>query len=773
MNKLTDTASSVNVSSELKGFDQFVLWKLELFPGDVKPRKVPYSPYTLERSSTTNPTTWGSYGAALAAHQAGGFNGIGFVFTDSDPFAFIDIDDCVTPDGQWMPHVGNTMTALPGAWEVSQSGRGWHGIGRVADKAALAGLAKKWTTPDGHKMECYLTGRFMAIGGSGWHGTVDDWTHRLPIIVPAKATVGGESIPVNWRDEALPDWEGPADDDELIKQANASRSVGSWLGGKASFAALWHAWPELGDHWPDDVGGKKRTFDHSSADMALMNALAWWTGCNPLRMLRLFKRSALWRDDERKARMVIEKAIASPNRSYRKRRDRLAEDAAIGEGATAENLPTVLTLNNALTDLVFVADGSHVIHKPTKRARKLADANNDYAASKHEFDTGEFDGTGRPKIKRIPVMSAWMSNIGRLTVDAATWQPGEGEFCPVLERSSGGDRAYNMWTPPTWLAAPTNWQEWVKPFLAHVGYLVSVEAEREQFLSWVAHMFQQPGVLPHSHYLMVTEETGTGRGTLAGILARALRGYVAINIDPEVLFGGFNGRASQKLLATVDEIREGNSANRYEKAEALKSKITEETRSINPKFGMQSVEKNCCRWLMFSNHLDALPFDANDRRIVVIENPATRAQPEWYAHLHGLMNDNAFIASVQQWALMRDISGYSAHAPALMNAAKKKALTALESPLDAACRQFAAEWPDDIASVSDLAGFAGGEPNHRAIKHSLERAGMQTGHRVKANGQRETLLIVRGPLTPDDYVTADAALLMAKISAARGKFSFG
>src|SRR5690606_8281425 len=102
------------------------------------------------------------------------------------------------------------------------------------------------------------------------------------------------------------------------------------------------------------------------------------------------------------------------------------------------------------------------------------------------------------------------------------------------------------------------------------------------------HIFQKPHELPHIHYLMIAPITGTGRGTLASILTRALRGYVAANADTSTLWGAFNGRLSQKLFVTVDEVREGLSNDRYTKQEALKSKLTEEIRGINPKYGHQS-----------------------------------------------------------------------------------------------------------------------------------------------------------------------------------------
>ena len=118
---------------------------------------------------------------------------------------------------------------------------------------------------------------------------------------------------------------------------------------------------------------------------------------------------------------------------------------------------------------------------------------------------------------------------------------------------------------------------------------------------------------------------------MASVIVRALRGHVAAGVSlPELLDGGFTGRLSKKLLAIVDEAKEGSGNLRYQRAEKMKRLITEAHRYINPKYGVDSVEKNCCRWLMFSNHRDAIPFDNKDRRIVVIENPTIRRPSEHY-----------------------------------------------------------------------------------------------------------------------------------------------
>ncbi|MFH1950096.1 MAG: hypothetical protein ABIL06_00620, partial [Pseudomonadota bacterium] len=82
------------IPGELKDPDQWVLWKWE--ERDGKPTKPPYDPKTGKRASHTDPSTWGTFEDAVKALQKG-FDGIGFVFTEKDPFCGIDLDDCRDP----------------------------------------------------------------------------------------------------------------------------------------------------------------------------------------------------------------------------------------------------------------------------------------------------------------------------------------------------------------------------------------------------------------------------------------------------------------------------------------------------------------------------------------------------------------------------------------------------------------------------------------------------------------------------------------------------
>src|SRR5262249_45310104 len=199
-----------------------------------------------------------------------------------------------------------------------------------------------------------------------------------------------------------------------------------------------------------------------------------------------------------------------------------------------------------------------------------------------------------------------------------------------------------------------------------------------------------------------------------------------------------------------------------QRGERFKSIITEEYRHVNPKYGHQSVEKNCCRWLCFSNHLDALPFDNKDRRVVVTANPKERKSTEYYARLYGLLGDRAYIGSVRRYLETLDISAFRPGEHAPMNDAKAQALNEMLNEVERAVVEFMEDCTTDLTSreaIKDYVtknGSIGVNDNH--LTHAIRRAGMtSTGKRVRykikpAYGnelieQRCSVVIVRGPWT--------------------------
>jgi hypothetical protein len=406
----------------------------------------------------------------------------------------------------------------------------------------------------------------------------------------------------------------------------------------------------------------------------------------------------------------------------------------------------------------------------TGRVRKKEHAADEYAASKYTYTT---EKNGKIKQEGGPALKFWIASKSRTTVEVLAWVPGSPQICQPPE---GPGPAFNMWRGLTPMACPENWQEWVEPFLEHIEYLVPIVEERERFLQWLAHIVQCPEVLPHTAYLMITPTRGVGRNLLASILVRALRGFVAAGISlPELLDGhGFTGRLSKKLLAIVDEAREGGGERRYQRANRLSQITTEEHRKINPKYGHESIEKNCCRWLKFSNHEDAVPFDEADRREIVIFNPTVRKEDAYYEWLYGLLNDTAFIGSVRHYLETKDIDTFRPGEHAPMNAAKARVLNEMMSETERAVAEFKEDCETELTTRSAIKNHVVTSNynlpvNDTHLTYAIRGAGMvNTGRRIKAYKGADSrtmenlfsVVIVRGAWTVEIIKKADAGKLL-------------
>lgn len=751
-------------------YPQFVLWRLEQRPGQPKPAKVPFDPLTGARMDPHDSVNHLAYDAALAFQSLHPGSGIGFVFTAADPFVFIDVDGCVDAGGQLTPIGQDVYARFPGAaFEWSQSGKGFH-------------LFMTGSIPEPHRkrndtvhVECYTDKRFVALTGLAAQGDAAiDHTAALATFRDAYlAKTGPDAAGQEWTDEPAPEWAGPTDDDELIARACRATSAASAFNGRASFADLWNGNVErLADTYPSSTD----SFGRSEADSALFSHLAFWTGKDCARIERIARRSALYRDKwepENHAsyltRSILNAAGACRNvyqrQAAERRAQQLAENARIGEEVTEPAVPAVLTLEDMRQRLVFIGSSGAVVDSVTHRVRKKDAAADEYAASVYRYTDSD---TG--KQKSMPALKAWIASHDRITADVLAWAPGAQQICRPPEVIDGGTRAFNTWSGIPSVTAPDDWQELAAPFVGHLTYLVPDDAERQRFTQWLAHIVRAPEVLPHTAYLMVTPQTGIGRNALASILVRVLRGYVAAGVDiASILDGRFNGRLSQKLLAIVDEVREGTGERRYQRGERLKSLVTEEHRQIDVKYGLQSVEKNCCRWLMFSNYLDALPFENSDRRIIVIANPTARKPPEYYARLYGHIDDPLFISSVRAYLDAVDLKDFRPGEHAPLNDAKAKALDAMMSDTDRAVVAFVESRQDELTTRDAIRSFVmmenGARPGENHLTKAIARAGMiATGRRIQVGNTKQSVVIVRpGRWTLELVNAADASTLSMEI----------
>lgn len=120
-----------NIPEELKRLNQWVLWRSIVKIKDKKPSKIPYQPSGIE-AQTNNPNTWNSFETVNNKFSNNGksFSGIGFVFTDNDPYIGIDFDDCVDENGDIKKDIMEWVNKFASYTEYSQSGKGIHIICR-------------------------------------------------------------------------------------------------------------------------------------------------------------------------------------------------------------------------------------------------------------------------------------------------------------------------------------------------------------------------------------------------------------------------------------------------------------------------------------------------------------------------------------------------------------------------------------------------------------------------------------------------------------------
>ncbi|MGD0580188.1 MAG: hypothetical protein ABSC08_14805, partial [Bryobacteraceae bacterium] len=145
-----------------------------------KPHKLPINPRTGGLASSTNPRTWGTFQQALDAGQRWSMTGIGFVFSDGDPYSGVDIDNCRNPDSGEIAEWGwRVIRGLNSYTEVSPSGTGVHTIVR----GNLPAGKGNQVVHHGGKVEMFSRARYFTFTGIHVDGTpheILDQQNELP-----------------------------------------------------------------------------------------------------------------------------------------------------------------------------------------------------------------------------------------------------------------------------------------------------------------------------------------------------------------------------------------------------------------------------------------------------------------------------------------------------------------------------------------------------------------------------------------------------------------
>lgn len=589
-------------------YRQFIVYLTQ--PSRTRPGKTDKFPCDFRTGrvvSAHDPAYWTDAPTAIAAAVTlGGTYGVGFVFTESDPFWFLDLDGCVLPDGSdWSDLAKSFCAAFAGAAiEVSQSGRGLHifGTGR----------------PPAHgckneplHLEFYHSGRFVALTGTHATGNAAaDFTHLLPSIVaqffPPDAS---QALEQEWTDTPVAEWRGPSDDDDLIRRALRSQSTASAFGGRASFADLWTAnVAALTAAYPDDT----RAYNASQADAALAQHLAFWTGKDCERISRLMGKSALYRDKWDREDYLPRTISGAVGRQFEVLTDKEPEPlptAQVTASTHEQPRPTMVSGSTFVGNddqlklfagCVYIQD-IHRVLVPGGGMLKAEQFKVAYGGYTFTMDAAN-EKTTRDAWEAFTQSQSFRCPRANAPCFKPDLPPGA-----LIER--GGQVFVNTYWPvevPRKLGDPT-------PFLEHLRKVLPDESDRLVLLSYMAACVQHKGVKFQWAPLLQGVE-GNGKTLFTRCVAEAVGHRYVHWPKASKLTAQFNGWMVGKIFYGVEDIYVPDS--RLEVIEELKPMITGGDGLEIESKGVDQISADVCgNFMLNSNHKDAVRKTRNDRRI--------------------------------------------------------------------------------------------------------------------------------------------------------------
>ena len=345
-----------NVPDELINLPQWVLWRA--VKRDGKLTKMPYQ-RNGQPADSTKPSTWTDFATAIGAYADGGFAGVGFVFSEDDPYCGVDLDKLTEDDERW-----SILAELDSYSEISQSGKGAHAIVRAIKPGERCAKPKLG-------IEMYDNDRYFVMTGDILPTSPRTIKNRQTALTTLYRRIWPDKSQSTHSARPMPSVAITGDDGELLKRMFASRHG-------ASIETLYNG--SLSAH----------NENHSSADIALCNHLAFWTGKDAGRMERMFGNSALGQRDKWTQRAdyrnrTIARAILDCGQTYEPKQRNESDSNDIAEGG-----PTFSEQIDARRSYAISANFADKMKLDHKRLIEFTDKNGRFVSfekySKHGTD---------------------------------------------------------------------------------------------------------------------------------------------------------------------------------------------------------------------------------------------------------------------------------------------------------------------------------------------------------------------------------------------------
>jgi hypothetical protein len=236
---------------------------------------------------------------------------------------------------------------------------------------------------------------------------------------------------------------------------------------------------------------------------------------------------------------------------------------------------------------------------------------------------------GHKKSKPLPsVADLFLEQFDRLEVFDITYAPGDPRF---IDTEVSGVPTLNYWRPST-IQARTVSADQVKPWLEHVLFVLGSVIERDRFIKWCAFVVQHPKLKPNWHFLIMSIQ-GLGKDTMVLPLKLAVGDG---NWIEELIYGvasPFNDLIENKLLIVGETAQpKTGHMSAHDVGTRLKPLLAQppERFTVNKKYKSLYVIPNRIALILFSNELNPLLLDRDQRRVHVVNRRAAKPEPPFY-----------------------------------------------------------------------------------------------------------------------------------------------
>lgn len=303
--------------------------------------------------------------------------------------------------------------------------------------------------------------------------------------------------------------------------------------------------------------------------------------------------------------------------------------------------------------------------------------------SSHGRDMGEVEGALTPNkfatdVIKIPVIHDVMYYPEMHGAMSETrWTQKEGLLGPEFFFDDAGRLRLNTFSPESIPAAAEKLSKLDKKAIAIVKDLFIVlfpdDKERTYVMDWLAHIIQHP-TKRINYSLLIRGAHGSGKSTL-GVLMREMLGPQNVGyVSNSVMNGRFTDWAEGDILKIVEEVYD--KGDRYSAIDKQKEFISNDRFQVEGKGVKPRNVVNTSSKLMFTNHINALPLDENQRRYLVVSTQAenhldmsrvygtVKEREKFFANVYRAVENHG--PAIKRWFMDWEISpafNHKGHAP--------------------------------------------------------------------------------------------------------------